>query len=85
MRAVSFVERLEFDFPGSVFRNGLAFGDVDNDNCNELVVGNECGEVCIFKGTSNKCWRKACDLGMVPYIEYTFRKFLGFIQLFCCG
>lgn len=65
MRAVSFVERLEFDFPGSVFRNGLAFGDVDNDRCNELVVANENGEVYIFKGSSNKCWRKACDLGMV--------------------
>ena len=65
MRAVSFVERLEFDFAGSVFRNGLAFGDVDNDKSNELVVGNESGEVCIFKGTSTKCWRKASDLGMV--------------------
>lgn len=65
MRAVSFVERLEFDFSGSVFRNGLAFGDVDNDRCNELVVANENGEVFIFKGSANKCWRKACDLGMV--------------------
>ena len=65
MRAVSYVERLEFDFPGSVFNNAFLFGDVDNDGCNELIVGNEVGDVFVFKGDSNKCWRKANELGMV--------------------
>lgn len=67
MRAVSYVERLEFDFPGSVFKNAFLFGDVDNDKCEELVVGNEAGDVFVFKGTSSKCWRRASDLGMVSF------------------
>ena len=65
MRAVSFVDRLEFDFPGCVFKNAIALGDVDNDGMHEFVVGNQSGDVFIFKGTVNKCWRKASDLGMV--------------------
>ncbi|CAG9824272.1 unnamed protein product [Phaedon cochleariae] len=50
MRALSLVKRIEFEFPGNVARNALALGDVDNDGCNELVVGNHNGEVAIFKG-----------------------------------
>ncbi|XP_046443270.1 KICSTOR complex protein ITFG2-like isoform X2 [Daphnia pulex] len=68
MRAVSYVERLEFDFPGSVFKNAFLFGDVDNDKCEELVVGNENGDVYIYKGSASKCWRRASDLGMVTAI-----------------
>lgn len=49
MRAISLVNRLEFEFTGNVVRNALCLGDVDNDGCNELVVGSESGEVCIFK------------------------------------
>lgn len=49
MRAVNFVENIEFDFQGPVVRNGLALGDVDNDGNDELVVGNENGDVSIFK------------------------------------
>lgn len=49
MRAVQFVENIEFDFHGPVVRNGLALGDVDNDGNDELVVGNENGDVSIFK------------------------------------
>jgi len=65
MRAVSFVDRIELDFSGSVFKNAITLGDVDNDGMYELVVGNQNGEVFIFKGTNNKYWRRACDLGMV--------------------
>ncbi|XP_057379649.1 KICSTOR complex protein ITFG2-like [Daphnia carinata] len=68
MRAVSYVERLEFDFPGSVFKNAFLFGDVDNDKSDELVVGNENGDVFIYKGNASKCWRRASDLGMVTAI-----------------
>lgn len=49
MRAISLVNRLEFDFGGNVVRNGITLGDVDNDGNNELVVGNEAGELVIFK------------------------------------
>lgn len=49
MRAISLVNRLEFEFSGVVVRKGLALGDVDNDGQNELVVGNENGELFIFK------------------------------------
>ena len=68
MRAVSFVDRLELDYSGSVFKNAITLGDVDNDGMHELVVGNQNGDVLIFKGTGNKCWRKACDLGMVTAV-----------------
>lgn len=49
MRAISIVDRLEFDFIGNVVRKGLTLGDIDNDGCNELIVGGENGEVAIFK------------------------------------
>lgn len=49
MRAISLVNRLEFDFGGNVVRNGVKLGDVDNDGNNELIVGNEAGELVIFK------------------------------------
>lgn len=54
MRAISLVNRLEFDFGGNVVRNGVKLGDVDNDGNNELVVGNEAGELCIFKVKSRE-------------------------------
>lgn len=49
MRAVSFVKRVQWDVPGTVFRHGMSIGDVDNDGDNELVVGTAEGELYIFK------------------------------------
>lgn len=49
MRAISLVSRIEFDFSGNVVRNAVTLGDVDNDGNNELIVGNEHGDVAIFK------------------------------------
>lgn len=49
MRAISLVDRLEFDFCGNVVRSTITLGDVDNDRLNELVVGNENGDLVIFK------------------------------------
>lgn len=54
MRAISLVNRLEFDFGGNVVRKGIALGDVDNDGNNELIIGNESGEVVIFKVTKSE-------------------------------
>lgn len=49
MRAISLVNRLEFEFTGNVVRKGVTLGDVDNDGRNELIVGNESGDLIIFK------------------------------------
>lgn len=49
MRAISLVHRIEFEFTGNVVRNALVLGDIDNDGCNELIVGNANGDVAIFK------------------------------------
>lgn len=53
MRAITLGKRYEFEFPGNVVKNALTLGDVDNDGSNELVVGNQSGDVCIFKVCSN--------------------------------
>lgn len=49
MRAITLVKRYEFEFAGNVVKNALILGDVDNDGSNELVVGNQNGDLCIFK------------------------------------
>lgn len=49
MRAISLVKHLEFEFSGNVLRNAITLHDVDNDGNSELIVGNERGEVTIFK------------------------------------
>lgn len=49
MRAITLVKRIEFEFSGNVLKNALTLGDVDNDGSNELIVGNQNGDVCIFK------------------------------------
>ncbi|CAH0547712.1 unnamed protein product [Brassicogethes aeneus] len=50
MRAISLVNRIEFEFTGNVVRNALCLGDIDNDGCIELIIGNETGDIAIFKG-----------------------------------
>lgn len=49
MRAISLVKHIEFDFSGNVARNALTLGDIDNDGHNELIVGNQAGDISIFK------------------------------------
>ncbi|CAG9768159.1 unnamed protein product [Ceutorhynchus assimilis] len=50
MRAISLVQKLEFEFSGNIARNAVTLGDLDNDGCNELVIGNDEGVIAIFKG-----------------------------------
>lgn len=50
MRAISLVNRIEFEFRGNVARNAIVLGDLDNDGSNELVIGSDNGKVAIFKG-----------------------------------
>ncbi|KAI0209357.1 KICSTOR complex protein ITFG2 [Lamellibrachia satsuma] len=48
----------------------MAIGDVDNDKCNELVVGTINGDMFIYQGSkdSQPLW-KASDLGMITCLE----------------
>lgn len=66
MRSVCFVDHLEFEFTGSIFKSAIALGDVDNDGELELVVGNMNGDLVIFK--HDKCWQKINNLGMITAI-----------------
>ncbi|KAK0093936.1 hypothetical protein PV326_012298 [Microctonus aethiopoides] len=66
MRAVSFVNRVQWDVPGNIFRHGIAIGDVDNDGDNELVVGTSEGELYIFKGS--EIWHKTTGLGFITCV-----------------
>ncbi|KAK2175123.1 hypothetical protein NP493_746g01018 [Ridgeia piscesae] len=70
MRTISFVEHLEFEYHGNIFSKAMAIGDVDNDKCNELVVGTVNGDMFIYQGTKNSqaLW-KASDLGMITCLE----------------
>lgn len=49
MRAICLVHKVEFEFAGNVAKGAITLGDVDNDGHNELVIGNDKGEVGIFK------------------------------------
>ncbi|GLH05277.1 Uncharacterized protein GBIM_10917 [Gryllus bimaculatus] len=66
MRAVCFVERMEFQASGNVFPNSMALGDVNNDGDSELVVGNTSGELTIFKG--EKILQTFTKLGMITAV-----------------
>ena len=48
MRTVSFVEKLQFEFPGSLFNQALALGDVDNDLVN-MLFGFSCCQCWLFQ------------------------------------
>lgn len=72
MRAISLVERLEFDFSGNVVRSTVTLGDVDNDGRNELVVGNENGDLVILKVNISRNFFVLCY-----YLIYSRKKKSG--------
>ncbi|KAJ8678836.1 hypothetical protein QAD02_014623 [Eretmocerus hayati] len=66
MKAVCFVKRLQWDFSGTLLRQGLTIGDVDNDGDNELIAGTAEGDLYIFKGP--ELWQKITGLGMITSV-----------------
>ncbi|KAJ1990298.1 hypothetical protein GGI25_004454 [Coemansia spiralis] len=62
MRIISLSSRLQWAFRGTVLPGALATGDVDNDGCNEFVVGSVQGELAIFRGRGGcGSWRYSED------------------------
>lgn len=65
MREISLVNKLKFDFQGSIAKRALVIGDADNDQRNELVCANLHGDLAIFKDRSPEKYAYTSDLGMV--------------------
>ena len=53
MRAVTFVDRLSLDIPGSVAQCGVLLDDINGDGESELIVGTTDGELYIYKAGSS--------------------------------
>lgn len=82
MRSVSLVEKLEFDFKGSLFKNAICLVDIDGDGGNELCVCNTNGDLAVFKGNMSQPWRIHSNMGCVVVLCHgNFR--CGTEQLLC--
>ena len=68
MRSVTFLDRLTLGVTGAIAQNGVCLGDVNGDGDHELVVGNDAGDLLVFKGSSGKVWRKCSDLGFITAV-----------------
>lgn len=68
MRSVTFVDRLTLEVEGTVAQNGICLGDISGDGNHELIVGNEAGELFIFKGSRVMPWLRCTDLGFITAI-----------------
>eukprot|EP01027_Heterolobosea_sp_BB2_P003531 GEZU01005344.1.p1 GENE.GEZU01005344.1~~GEZU01005344.1.p1 ORF type:complete len:217 (-),score=25.03 GEZU01005344.1:249-899(-) len=67
-RQVAFVERLIFNFEGSVGHNALFLADVDNDGCIEFVIGSVWGTLSIFKFRGSNPYFSCSGLGSISCI-----------------
>ena len=67
-RTISIVNRYELKISGCCHKDAIAFGDVDNDGVNELIVGQYNGVVFIYKAGSPRPWRRATGCGVVAAV-----------------
>ncbi|CAN7986532.1 unnamed protein product [Ixodes hexagonus] len=68
MRAVSFLDKVEYEFVGNFLQDALCLGDVDNDKDVELVAANLHGDLAVFKYQQPRAWATASDLGAVASV-----------------
>ena len=68
MRSVTFVDRLTLEVTGAIAQNGICLGDVNGDGDHELVVGNDAGDLFVYKGSGGKVWRRCSDLGFITAV-----------------
>lgn len=68
MRSLSYVQRVELDFSGSLFPHAVCLGDADNDTLNELVVGDTSGKLYVYKNDEGKPWITRSCRGMVTCV-----------------
>merc|ERR1712018_563348 len=59
----------EYPFQGNVCSKAIGVGDVDNDECNELTIGNIHGDLHVHKGPGSDPWRKATGLGTITCVQ----------------
>ncbi|KAM9230114.1 KICSTOR complex protein ITFG2 isoform 2-T2 [Dugong dugon] len=64
MRSVSYVQRVAFEFSGSLFPHAICLGDIDNDTLNELVVGDTSGKLSVYKNDDSRPWLTCSCQGM---------------------
>ncbi|KAH8025584.1 hypothetical protein HPB51_010042 [Rhipicephalus microplus] len=68
MRAVSFLDKVEYEFVGNFLQHAICLGDVDNDKNIELVAGNLQGDLAVFKFQQPRPWALASNLGAVAAV-----------------
>uniref|UniRef100_A0A131XZF9 Putative integrin alpha repeat domain-containing protein n=1 Tax=Ixodes ricinus TaxID=34613 RepID=A0A131XZF9_IXORI len=68
MRAVSFLDKVEYEFVGNFLQDAICLGDADNDKGIELVAANLHGDLAVFKYRQSRPWATASDLGAVASV-----------------
>ncbi|XP_064481058.1 KICSTOR complex protein ITFG2-like [Ornithodoros turicata] len=68
MRAVSFLDKIEYEFVGNILQDAICLGDVDNDENIELVAASLNGDIAVFKFQQQRPWATASDLGAVASV-----------------
>ncbi|KAK8787224.1 hypothetical protein V5799_022999 [Amblyomma americanum] len=68
MRAVSFLDKIEYEFVGNFLQHAICLGDVDNDKNIELVAANLQGDLAVFKFQQPRPWAMASNLSAVATV-----------------